>query len=601
MRIEKITIKNYRSFDSKGIELELPDTKLPFSIVGHNNSGKSNLINALAMCLYAESHSRTGFSKNDFYGTDTDNEILIETKVKDPLKSSDAFNKVKEMPIFQLRVSESEGEFKEKHYFCAESGKSIYNPRAVKRSAKQEHAISGEDLTVLNAAVKQGAEFVRKWKAEIPVYFIDTSAIRRQLRINKYTLLGKVIRKIKRDFESVHNKLEKRDAVPGKDVGRIRSEVFEETMNFLADSVLSTPMLDKMTARIEEVIKSQLEVGSQDFSLKLGFPSSDTFFDNLTFYLTDNPTKPKLPIDQMGDGFVSLFVVALFRAIIDSDQGGQIFLIEEPETFLHEHFQEYFYNVLCELAKNNQVIYTTHSKKFVNIFEPKTIIRLRSREYLKSEVAYDKDFAIEYPDELDGFSIDSPKDFPKYMRTLEPNLGNIIFANKVIIVEGPHDLLAYKTILSEAFNLELNNIAIVSAWGKDTIIAIVQLCKRFEISHFIIHDWDLTDEDVDISAEPGGANSYYQDLTPAEKAQYTKNHKILREVGTPELIHHNKRNLETVLGISEAEKGAISVFEKLKDKNLDEAMTEFPNLIDNKLLKFMKTTGEKAKRDAKDV
>ena len=55
----------------------------------------------------------------------------------------------------------------------------------------------------------------------------------------------------------------------------------------------------------------------------------------------------------------------------------------------------------------------------------------------------------------------------------------------MIIVEGPLDLLAYKTVLSEAVNLELNNIAIVSAWGKDPITAIVQLCKRFDIPYFV--------------------------------------------------------------------------------------------------------------------
>ena len=592
MRIEKITIKNYRSFDSEGIEIELPDIKMPFSIVGHNNSGKSNLINGLAMCLEAESYSRTRFSKNDFYGSKTNNEILIEVKVKDPIKSSDAFNTIREMPIFQLKVFEEDGEFKERHYFCNESRKPIYNPRAVKRGPKKEMAISGNDLAVLSAAQKQGAEFVRKWKDSIPVYFIDISAIKRQLRIKNYTLLGKVVGKIKRDFESVHNKLEKREGLLDKDVGRIRSEVFEEAMKYLADFVLSTEMLDKMTKSIEEVIKKQLQVESQDFSLKFGFPSSDTFFDNLTFYLTDNPNKPKLPIDRMGDGFVSLFVVALFRAMIESDLGGNIFLIEEPETFLHEHFQEYFYNVLCELAQNNQVIYTTHSKKFVNIFEPKTIIRLKSPEYLKSQASYDKDFSIEFPSELDGFSIESPKDFPKYMRTLEPNLGNIIFASKVIIVEGPHDLLAYKTVISEKINLEFNNIAIVSAWGKDPITAIVQLCKRFDIPYFVIHDWDLSRDEMDISKEPDADNKDYQNLVPKEKAQYTKNHKILKEVGTLERIHHNKKKLESVLQISEGAKGAISVFEKLKDKNLDDVMNKFPNLIDDNLLRFVGINGE---------
>jgi predicted ATP-dependent endonuclease of OLD family len=585
MRIEKITIKNYRSFDKEGAEIELPDIKMPFSIVGHNNSGKSNLLCGLAMCLGAKYHPQ--FSKNDFYGTNIDEEILIEAKVIEPIKSSDAFNHVKEMPIFQLRVSEKEGDFETKHYFCNESGKPIYNARSVPRKPKQEQVISGDDLAVLNAVQKQGAEQVWKWQSHIPVFFIDTASIQDQLKINKYTLLGKVFKQVKKDFESEHNKLEAKEGVLKQHVGRPRKEIFEKAMSYVTDHVLSTRSLDDIMSSIEEVLKKQLQVESKDFSLKFGFPSADTFFDNLTFYLTDNPSKPKLPIDHMGDGFVSLFMVALFRAILDSEQGGHVFLIEEPETFLHEHFQEYFYNVLCELAKKNQVIYTTHSKKFVNVFEPRTIIRLKNPEYLKSQVAYDKDFTIEFPSELDGFVIENPKDFPKYMRTLEPNLGNIIFATKVIIVEGPHDLLAYKSILSEEANLELNNIAIVSAWGKDPITAIVRLCKKFEIPYFVIHDWDLNGNEIDISGKPDESNPHYKNLISTDRTQYTKNHKIFKEVGTFKNIHYNKKNLEVVLKITESEKSSASVFGKLKDKSLDTIMKEFPNLIDNNLLRFL--------------
>ncbi|MGA2323822.1 MAG: AAA family ATPase [Sedimentisphaerales bacterium] len=594
MRIEKITIKNYRSFDQEGIEIELPDIKIPFSIVGHNNSGKSNLLSGLAMCLGIKHYPRNGFSKNDFHMADTDKEILIEAKAIESMKSSDAFNKVKEMPIFQLKVSEEEGEFETKHYFCDASGKPIYNPRAVKRTQKREQEISGDDLAILSAAQKQGAEQVWKWESKIPVSFIDTASIQEQLRINRYTVLGKVLKKVRKDFESENNKLEDKKGVPKQHVGTPRKEIFEKAMNYLTDYVISTKSLEKIIASIEDVLKKQLQIESQDFSLKFGFPSADTFFDNMIFYLTDNPSKPKLPIDQMGDGVVSLFVVALFRAILDSDQGGHIFLIEEPETFLHEHFQEYFYNVLCELAQNNQVIYTTHSKKFVNIFEPKTIIRLNNPEYLRTQVAYDKDITIEFPSELDGFVIENPKDFPKYMRTLEPNLGNIIFATKVIIVEGPHDLLAYKSILSEEVNLELNNIAIVSAWGKDPIVAIVRLCKKFKIPYFVIHDWDLTRNDVDVSRKPDESNPDYRSLIPTEKAQYTKNHKILKEVGALENIHYNKKNLEVVLKIPESEKSATSVFGKLKGKNLDIIMKEFPNLIDDNLLRFVEIKRQKA-------
>lgn len=585
MRISKIIVKNYRSFDTTGIEIDLPDLKVPFSIVGHNNSGKSNLINALSMCLGSKSFSRDSFSLNDYYLKQADEPILVEVHVDNPLKSSDAYNQVKEMPVFQLKVGYEEGVIDSSHYFCDENGKQIFNPRSIRRSKSKEY--TDEDKEILKETQKQGAENVWKWKSKIPSYYIDTAFIQNQLKINNYTLLGKVISEVKKNFESETNVMVNKKGIVNSHVGKPRKEVFDTAMQYLEDFVLSTNNLESLILSIEEVIKKQLEIENDNISLKFGFPSTDSFFDNLTFYITDNPEKPKLPIDQMGKGFISLFVVALFRAILSTDKGGNIFIIEEPETFLHEHFQEYFYNVLSDLAEKNQVIYSTHSKKFVNVFEPKSVIKLRNIDYLKSEVVYKNSPSIEYPEKIDGFELSSPDDFSKYLRTLEPNLGNIIFASKVIIVEGPDDLLAYQTVLNEKVNFGLNNIAIVAAWGKDPITTIIQLCKRFEIPFFVIHDWDLDNSDLDITVRGAATNQSYSSLNPTEKGQYTKNHKIFKEAGDLEKIHHNKKKLETVLGITDAEKGAISVYEKLKDKSFENVKTDFPNLFDDKLLNFL--------------
>jgi putative ATP-dependent endonuclease of OLD family len=583
MRIKNITIKNYRSFDSNGADITLPDIKLPFSIVGYNNSGKSNFINAIASCLGAKS-SADYLSENDFYCKDTSNEVLIKVQVDDPLKSSDAFNQIKEMPVFKLEAKVDEGVLTSTHYFCDENGKEIFNPRALKRSTKKNY--SPQETDVLNSAQKQGSEPVWKWKTKTPIYFIDFCHIENQLKLSNYTLLGKIMQDVKRNFEANENVVKNKSGVVKAHVGKPRKKVFDNAMQYLEDFVLSTDNLESLIANIELVIKKQLEIEGKDLSLKFGFASADSFFNNLEFYLTDNPKKPQVPIDQMGRGFISLFIVALFRAIIDTDKGGNIFLLEEPETFLHEHFQEYFYKVLCELSKNNQVIYSTHSKKFIDIFKPETIIRIKSPEYLKSDLIYNDKPSIEFPESLNEMPLTDPADFPKYMRTLEPNLGNIIFSSKVIIVEGPHDLLAYKTALSSKINFGLNNIAIVCAWGKDTVKTIVQLCKLFEIPFFVIHDWDLADDDIDVSIQPNGGNLIYQALSSSDKAQFTKNHKILTITGS-NYVHQNKRNLESVLNISDNNKGAVSVFEKLNNKTLENIVQEFPKLVGQNLITFL--------------
>ncbi len=586
MRINKITIKNYRSFDSTGIEIQLPDLRTPFSVIGHNNSGKSNFIDVLAMCLGARSFSRHTFSFNDFYLKKSDHPILAEAIVNNPLKSSDAYNQVKEMPVFQLKIEYDDGVLNVSHYFCDEDGKQIFNPRSIRRSKKKEY--SEEEREILNETQKQGAEQVWKWRSKVPAYFIDTAFIQSQLKINRYTLLGKVMGEIKANFEADTNIMPRRNGVVKAHIGKPRKQVFDNAMQYLEDFVLSTDNFDDLISSMEEVIKKQLEIENDDISLKFGFPTADSFFDNLTFYITDNPQKPKLPIDQMGKGFSSLFVIALFRAILNADdEGGNIFIIEEPETFLHEHFQEYFYNVLCNLAEKNQVIYTTHSKKFVNIFKPQSIIKLKNENYLKTKIVYKKSPKIKYPERIDRFEVKNPDDFSKYLRTLEPNLGNIIFASKVLIVEGPDDLLAYKTAFVDEVNFGLDNIAIISVWGKEPIVTVVQLCKRFDIPFFVIHDWDLDDKSLNITNAGNDENQSYQSLGPGEKAQYTNNHKIFKEVGDLTKIHHNKKKLETVLNISDQNKGPVSVYAALKEKSLDNILEEYPDFIDKNILEFL--------------
>lgn len=577
MRATKITIKNYRSFDQIGAEIILPDIKYPFSVVGHNNSGKTNFIKSLLYGFGTRS-TYNAFDENDFHNKDTSEPIHIEIETNPALKSSDAYNTIKEMPIIKLLVKEDEGIFDTSHQFYQADGKAVFNVTALARGTKKNY--SQDEKDTLNEHQKKGVETVNKWQSKIPVYYIDPTTIHTQLKVNRNTLLGKVINVLKKDFERKDNKLEEKEGMSKKHIGQPRIDVFNSALQYLEKYIIATPQVEDVIKKIEAVVKSQLEISDDDFQLLFGLPTIDAFYDNLTFYIKDNPSKPKLPIQNLGNGFSSLFIVALFRALIDTDKGGNIFIVEEPETYLHEHFQEYFYDVLINLSQKNQVIITTHSKKFINIFKPESILRFKNEEYLKTEVIQNITPEIEIPENIGGLSLHSIEDFALYLKSLEPNLNNIVFSSKVIIVEGPHDLLAYKTLFSKKYNLSFNNIAIVAAWGKDSIKTIVQLCQWYDIPYFVIHDWDLSDESIELRDN----SKEYKQLDSTQKAHYTKNLTILN-LAKAENIHQNKINLEGVLDIKV--KGTTEVFEKLCNKTFDEIITQFPKFTNDKLLTFL--------------
>jgi len=78
----------------------------------------------------------------------------------------------------------------------------------------------------------------------------------------------------------------------------------------------------------------------------------------------DGDSKPIL-MSHKGTGYRRLFMVARFRYLAEKNKGlNVIYLIEEPETFLHPSAQNDLLSALRELSDDNQVVITTHSPVF---------------------------------------------------------------------------------------------------------------------------------------------------------------------------------------------------------------------------------------------
>ena len=210
-----------------------------------------------------------------------------------------------------------------------------------------------------------------------------------------------------------------------------------------------------------------------------------------------------------------MFVMAVIQAIAESNTDTEgntldkcLFLFEEPESFLHENHQEYFYKtVLCLLAeKGHQVIYTTHSDRMVDAFETKSIIRIEFDEIKKQTVKkHNKigNFNPTMPTDDEGKELISFANFNSYIKSVEPNLNKILFSRKVVLVEGPNDILAYKIAIEKEVEkikgqkyaetyLSFLNIAFIVHHGKATAYLLIDLCKHFGLDYFVINDWDET-------------------------------------------------------------------------------------------------------------
>ncbi len=282
--------------------------------------------------------------------------------------------------------------------------------------------------------------------------------------------------------------------------------------------------------------------------------------------------------------------------------------MEEPETFLHENFQEYFHDVLKDIAENNQVIYTTHSKKFVDIFDYRTIVKCALEDGATSIIQQVELIAIDPLLQDTAFSdLHYPEDFTSFMKSVEPSLWILCFSKKVVIVEWPHDVLAYNLALENwwesviKWGLAFNNISIIPVHWKDLIVIISKICKSLKIPYFIIHDYDLADTvTLDLNETIYNDGSYkttdpYTSLNSNEKQQYTKNLKIYHNSLWVVNIHINKPNLEWVLWFTIIDpanfhyrnKWCSEIFSKLNNKTTDEIKAEFPGFLPDSLVDFI--------------
>lgn len=554
IRIHEIKLKNYRSFGVVQTFLfPNEDYRKPIAIIGYNNSGKSNLLNALKYGLYESVREET-FTINDFHNLNWAN-----------------------APRFKLRFSI---DISDSHLRL---GNSYENDTII--NVSNNTITSVEDVCNCYPGSNQ---YSKKWviKQKAPIYYINFHNIKEEISTQK-TSWGNL-----KSFLAKHiQKL-----VDADNTMKAKKDDFETEVKDATDKVLDNSQLKQFIETIQRNYHQNLRNNS--CFVDFGLPNYEDIFLKMMFKVGLNGNSENLiPIDHFGDGFISMFVMAVIQAIAETNIDDRcLFLFEEPESFLHENHQEYFYKmVLCTLAeKGHQVIYTTHSDRMIDAFDTKGIIRLDTDENNQTINAYNNVGYFVNPFlGLNPADFDEPINvarFNEYIKTVEPNLNRMLFSKKVILVEGPNDVLVYKEVIRrkvlEAIAtrddiidkskfadtyLNFENISFVCHHGKATALYIVELCKHFQIDYFLINDWDFELADVTIDEIKGfadlatlHANPIYTLGDTTKKGMLTTNRKLI-ESTEEERIHFNVKKLETVIGYNSVDKSGLKIWNLIQD------------------------------------
>lgn len=176
-----------------------------------------------------------------------------------------------------------------------------------------------------------------------------------------------------------------------------------------------------------------------------------------------------------GDGVKSLATIALLSQV--STTKNRFVIIDEPENHLHPEAIRYINSVMNDLAKDNQVLISTHSPIFVN------------RTSIQSNIIVQ-----------DGTASPAKRvdDIRKILGVICSD--NLIYSDYVIVVEGPTDRDLLTKVLSsdsELANLLTNNvITIRSIGGTHNLQSEIYSLQRYCCNYLIIIDYDIAGRDA---------------------------------------------------------------------------------------------------------
>ena len=496
MILQKVYIKGYRNFKEATVNFNKNSL-----VIGANDVGKTNLIYAMRLLL-DKGFSDYDFELNDsdFYAYEDTQEVIIRiyfTDVTDeciiarmPGKYSDNGEMV-----IQYKATKENGKV-DYHFYCGKSD-------------------DEKDLTEI----------------ESPWYrrFLNLKYISSRRDFWGYINKSKNIL-LNQAKDNREPNIVEQDDVLYVDIA--------EKLKYVDEKIPELSYVKNATDRLNEEL-DKLSINNRE--QRIVFDTSTTEIDRVINSVSLASKYGDKSMIIGGEGRINQIYLSLWATQNENSEltnEVSIICIEEPEAYLHPHQQRGLATYLSKTL-NGQVILTSHSPFIVSEFSPNSIIRLYKKEENNTIVASDGCSKI-IEDGIDGLG---------YRMSVIP--AEAFFADYVILIEGPSELLFFKTLAKQIeIDLDRMNISVLSVDGID----FKTYCKVLNAMGI---EWALR-TDNDILKVPKKDEYRYAGIGRAlacleecciinekDKDTIDKNKKLLRGFDNPEDIpEENKKAAE---------------------------------------------------------
>lgn len=388
MRLSRLIIENYRNFEA--IDLEISNMNVVFGV---NDIGKTNLLSAIRMLLDPQ-YRRNGFVDSDYHLKDTSKNIKIVLGINVSDEEDEDTKKI----FAKTKVI---GTGKDTLYISLETRYNIEN------LFSEIHMSWGDDLSDL-----EPMELTQQLRCDADnifnVVYIDSS-------IHLDTVFKRYARTLFQSPKSIEE-AEKAD--------------LEECINNLNSTISSIKLIDQFQTDLSKEYEHYREEG-----LEIKIKSEvemDNVYSKLIPYISyeDGKTYP-----TAGDGRKKIVEYSILGMESRENEKKKIniFLVEELENHLHRSLQISLSFQLFEDRLFRHMLITTHSSLIVSRMDNVTLVKLYNSEKTEGK-------SVEYI---------VPKEYRKNKAKLNTELSEAIFAEKVLLVEGPSEKILFERVLAD--------------------------------------------------------------------------------------------------------------------------------------------------------
>lgn len=480
MQISNLRIKGFKSFGPEGVDILLNNKLSAF--IGLNSSGKTTALEAIRK-LFGSSLSERELVREDFHvskNEDLNSTLERKLSIEAVISFSEDEDEQDAIAIhFPDMVIDGQGTDPYiRIRLEAKWSKSNILPDG--EIEFETYYINVSESEIVNDENKR--VFPRHLRPLIQVLYVP--AIRKPSEQIKYasgSILYRILRKIQ--------------------WGDAFKASFDTQIDNINTSFQSLPQFRTIQNEITKVWgQFHKDERYKDTTLEFSNSNFDEILKKLEISFTPTGTHKKFGVNELGDGYRSMFYLTLVCALLDieeqlavSQSGDEdlimtrplltILAIEEPENHIAPQLLGRVVKILNSISKQNhsQVLLSSHTPSIVKRIDPESILHFRITDQYESQVN-----RIKLPEKTD--------DAYKYIKEAIHNYPEIYFARLVVIGEGDTEEVVFNRFMDiEGVDFD-DNIITFAPLGHRFVNHIWKLLNTLQIPHITLLDLDLERE-----------------------------------------------------------------------------------------------------------